>query len=68
MSEVTEKYTYEEAEDMVQKFLDEMYPPVKVVGIKFNAGAILRELDPIAFRETVLDVIDAEGWEVEEFA
>ena len=50
-------------DDKYEEFLDEVYGEVSVCGITFDAGRILRKLDPIAFRcgkndyESMLDPI-----------
>uniref|UniRef100_A0A6M3LYE6 Uncharacterized protein n=1 Tax=viral metagenome TaxID=1070528 RepID=A0A6M3LYE6_9ZZZZ len=37
-------------EDDFEEQLNELYPPAQICGITFDAGRILKELDPIAFR------------------
>lgn len=37
-------------EDEFEEYLNEMYGTVDVCGMTFDSGAILRELDPTAFR------------------
>jgi hypothetical protein len=40
------------------KYLDEVYAPVQVANISFNASRVLRELDWTAYRESFLNYID----------
>lgn len=41
---------YEMSDDEYQEFLTEIYGQVDVCGYKYNAGYVLKELDPTAFR------------------
>ena len=54
---------YETIEDNVRDMLNETYGEVEVAGSVFDAGYVLAELDPTAFRCTVLDYMDAEYFE-----
>lgn len=47
MGTVTE---IEPSEDEYREMLNGIYDPVEVCGCTFNAGDVLAELDPIAFR------------------
>lgn len=49
-----------ELEDEFSEQLDDCWEPVSVCGYEYCAGRALRELDPIAFRESFLDWIDAQ--------
>jgi hypothetical protein len=44
-----------DAEEEFEEMLDECYPPVKVGSCEWNAGYVLRELDPVAFRCGISD-------------
>lgn len=55
--------TYEEIEGFVINMLNEMYGTVEVAGSVFDAGYVLAEMDPTAFRCTVTDYMDAEYFE-----
>ena len=55
--------TYDEIESFVMDMLNEMYGTVEVAGIVFDAGYVLAEMDPTAFRGNVLDYMDGEYFE-----
>lgn len=48
-----------ELENRTEETLDELYPMFQVGYLSYGAGRVLREIDPIAFRECVLEDIDA---------
>ena len=54
-------YTYSELEDLFEETLNDIYDDVKIEGLTFSAGQIVRNLDPVAFRCGVSD------WWPEEF-
>ena len=54
---------YDTIEDNVSDMLNETYGEVEVAGMVFDAGYVLAELDPTAFRCTVLDYMDGEYFE-----
>lgn len=54
---------YDTIEDNVRDLLNETYGEVEVAGMVFDAGYVLAELDPTAFRCTVLDYMDGEYFE-----
>ena len=58
--------TYEEWENLVENELNNNYESFKIGGLEYLAGSVLREIDPIAFREIVLDFMDQEEEEEEE--
>lgn len=45
-------------EDEYRDFLTDVYGTILVAGYEFDAGAIVREMDPIAFRCGMLDWVD----------
>jgi hypothetical protein len=45
-------------EEMVDELLD-MEAEVKIAGVTFSRSAILREMDPIAYRQLVNDMADS---------
>lgn len=49
------------SEDDFVDILNEEYGEVEIVGYTYMAGDVLREIDPIAFRELYLDWLDSEG-------
>ena len=55
-----ELFTENELEDSFEEGLDDCWELVSVCGYKYGAGRSLRKLDPIAFRESFLDWIDAQ--------
>ena len=58
--------TYEEWENLVENELNNNYESFKIGNLEYPAGSVLREIDPIAFREIVLDFMDQEEEEEEE--
>ena len=60
------KKTYEEWENLVEEDLNELYEPLKIGILEYSAGTTLKEIDPIAFRQIVLDFMDQEEEEEEE--
>lgn len=56
-------YTYEELENLFEQELNELYEDVNVCGYGYESGALLRSIDPIAFREGLLEYLDARGFE-----
>lgn len=47
---------YWQADDHAEEFLTEVFDTVDIGGMVFDAGTILRNCDPIAFRCTVNDM------------
>ena len=47
---------YEDAEDYVEEMLNEVYDVFHIGDMTYEAGAILRNCDPIAFRCTASDM------------
>ena len=58
--------TYEEAEEQYGELLDEVYGDVSIAGFTYSTGYALRSLDPIAFRQGVLDNLDSDYDEIED--
>ena len=58
--------TYEEWENEVDSDLNDNCESLKIGSLEYSAGSVLREIDPIAFREIVLDFMDSEEEEEEE--
>lgn len=47
--------------DMIQEMVDEQFDiegPIKIGNLTFNRSYIVRELDPIAYRQAMVDVAD----------
>jgi len=42
-----------------RELLNELYGPVKVAGLEFEAAEVLEKLDPVAFRQGYLDYLDS---------
>ena len=57
-----------ELEEQFEDMLNDVYPMIEIVGMYFESGTALKELDPIAFREAFLDYINSqvEDGELEE--
>lgn len=58
VDECGELFSESEFEDRFAEHLDDCWEPVSACGFEFGAGRVLRELDPIAFRESFLGWID----------
>ena len=52
--------SYEEWEEIVEEMLNETCEPLKIGILEYPAGSVLKEIDPIAFREIVSDYMDNE--------
>ena len=55
--------TYEEWENLVENELNNNYESFKIGNLEYLAGSVLREIDPIVFRQLVLDFMDERGGE-----
>ena len=58
--------TYEEWENEVESDLNDNCESLKIGSLEYPAGSVLREIDPIAFRQIVLDFMDQEEEDEEE--
>lgn len=58
VDESGELFSAGELEDVYQDDLGDFYGMVSVCGLEYDAGRVLREIDPIAFREGFLGWID----------
>lgn len=56
MSKLTERYLTEQYEEM----LDSVYDVVSVCGYEYAASTALLRLDPVAYRQGLLDWVDAQ--------
>ena len=56
-------YEEEEWENLVENELNNNYESFKIGGLEYLAGSVLREIDPIAFRQIVLDFMNERGGE-----
>lgn len=50
--------SFEEWEEIVEEMLNDEYEPFKIGNLEYLAGTTLKEIDPIAFREIVLEYMD----------
>lgn len=55
-----EELYYHELEGRTEETLDECYEPLTVGYMTFDAGRVVREMDPIAFRECVMEEVNAQ--------
>lgn len=58
VDEAGELFSEDELNDAYENMLTDVYGTVLVAGFEFDAGAIVREMDPIAFRCGMLDWVD----------
>lgn len=56
---ITQNCTAVDGEDMFEQMLDECYEPVKVGCCEWDAGHVMKELDPTAFRIGVQENLDS---------
>jgi vacuolar-type H+-ATPase subunit I/STV1 len=49
-----------EAGDIYSEFIDETYPDVEIEGICFSASEILKRLDPVGFRQGMVNYFDGD--------
>ena len=47
--------------------LDEVYGDIEVCGMTYEAGRVLRDVDPVAYRCGFIDWCDAEGFDTDEW-
>ena len=55
-----------DAEEYVDEILDTSYEPVSILGYEYTQSEILKKLDPTAYREIYLDMVDEIYSELEE--
>ena len=55
--------SYEVWENLVENEINDNYESLKIGNLEYPAGSVLREIDPIAFRQLVLDFMDERGGE-----
>lgn len=48
-----------DSEDMTLQMLNDCYDAVKIGSLAYEAGEVLKKIDPVAFRECVNDYMDA---------
>ena len=58
--------TWYEAESAFNEVLDDCYPPLEIVGVTFWPSYILRDCDPGAYKEALLDWLAGEGIDSDE--
>lgn len=49
-----------DVEERFEDMLNECYPEIEIIGLKYQAGSALKVLDPVAFRCGHADFIDSE--------
>lgn len=54
------EFYFWEVEDIVEELLNDSYDEVDLCGYVWDSGSLLRQVDPIAFREVVLDYINSQ--------
>jgi hypothetical protein len=67
MNTQRELYYYHEIEDDTEELLNEIYSSTTICGYAYHQGTALKTLDPIAFREIVLERINSD-YETLEFS
>lgn len=50
--------TYFDSEEYTMEYLDEVHGLIDIAGLDYSAGRALFKIDPIAFRQVELDLID----------
>lgn len=58
---ISERESYERFDD----FLNELYATVTVCGYDYDPARVLKEIDPVAYREEYNNWLDSEGLELE---
>lgn len=66
MIEQQESWYEHELVTMFDEMLDECYGMVKICGLEYDSSHIFRNTDPIAYRVSFLDWVDAEGYTEDE--
>ena len=54
-----------EARDQFRDLIDELTPAITILGYSYSASTVLEEVDPIAFRTSMLDWADSMDMVVE---
>lgn len=60
VNEAGELFAESELEDTFSDGLDDCWEPVSVCGYEYPAGRVLRQIDPVVFRESFLDWLNAQ--------
>lgn len=55
-----------EVEKAYEEMMNECHEVVNIGGLEYEAGRVLRAIDPIAFRCGMIDWADGEGIEIED--
>lgn len=50
----------QEADDLFEEFINEMWPTVEVCGYHMDPARVLKEVDPIAYRQEFLNWMDSQ--------
>lgn len=58
-----EHVTDTDLERRFDEYLDETHDEYPIMGVSLRPSVILRECDPVAYREAFNNYIDSEGWE-----
>ena len=58
--------TISELLDYVDEILNETNEEIKIGNLTFLPSEVLKEIDPIAYRQAVLDIADCENIEIDE--
>lgn len=59
-----EKILEHEAYDRFNSFLDECWEPILLLGIPRDVSVVLKEVDPVMYREEFNNWLDSEGLEL----
>lgn len=60
--------TWYEAEQTYDQYVDETHGPINILGIEYDAARTLKAIDPIHYREAILNWLDFEGIDTDELA
>lgn len=59
-TEEVEELSENEADDKFQDYMNELNPVVSIAGIDYDPARVLKEVDPISYRQEFLNWVDSE--------
>lgn len=64
-NDASNKISYSDAEDMFDDMLNSSYEAVQIMGLDYEPSEALKRIDPIAYRESLLNYMDVIESEIE---
>jgi len=57
---MTNVYTYEQLKDVFEQEITDISAEIEILGMSYEAGKVLRQIDPVAFRCSMADWLDSQ--------